>query len=332
MGGMRASGGRTVEYLRLSVTDRCNLRCTYCMPEGGVDSLRADQLLTREEIVAAVGMLVDMGVRKVRLTGGEPLLRPELVGLVSDLARFGGLDELAMTTNGLLLDALARPLAGAGLGRVNLSLDTLRADRYRRLTRGGRLDRFWVGVRAAEEVGLGPIKINCVVMREVNDDEVTDLARLAFQHPWHVRFIEYMPMGEPEDRSVWHRHYLPWEAVRDLVTAQWHLEPVPRKRGGTAQAYRARGMLGTVGFIPAMSGHLCSECNRLRLSADGRLYLCLLKGSYVDLRRALRSGMPPTRMRSLIAHAVLRKPLKHGLDPHGDLVRDGDRRMSRLGG
>ncbi len=332
-GQLVAPGGRAIEYLRLSVTDRCNLRCRYCMPPEGVPDIGHPEVLRNEEILRLVRVMAGLGIKKVRVTGGEPLVRRGIVEMMEDLGRVQGLEDLVMTTNGLLLDTYAADLGRAGLKRVNLSLDTVRPERYREMTRGGDIARFWRGLRAAEAAGLDPIKINCVVMRGVNDDEVIALAGLALEHPWEIRFIEYMPVGcGADDSGTWRRHFVSWEEVRDVITGRWDLLELPHRPGSTARLYRMDGMAGRIGFIPSVSGHLCAECNRLRLTADGNLHLCLLQGGSADLRKPLREGARDRELASVIRSAVLDKPLHHGLDPAGNLAGSQDRPMSKLGG
>jgi len=304
---------RSITYLRVSVTDRCNLRCVYCMPAEGIHLRRHEEILRYEEIVRVVRVAVDMGVRFVRLTGGEPLVRRGVVDLVRMLRDIPSLEELTMTTNGTLLAPLARPLADAGLDRVNISLDTLRPERFRRITRLGRLEDVLSGVEAAEEAGLSPIKLNTVVVRGLNDDEVVDLARLTVEHPWHVRFIELMPLGSD----------MRWEKARCVLASEVRrridaeLGPLFQVQGssghGPARTYRLQGGLGTVGFITPWSQHFCPSCNRLRLTADGRLRPCLLSETEVDLRGPLREGAVEEELQRLIRQAVELKPMGHHL-------------------
>ena len=332
-GQLVAPGGRLIEYLRLSVTDRCNLRCRYCMPAEGVPDIGHKEVLSNEEILRLVRVMVDLGIKKVRVTGGEPLVTRGIVEMVEDLCMLPGLEDLVMTTNGLLLDTYAADLARVGVKRVNLSLDTIRPERYREMTRGGDIAQFWRGLRAAEAAGLGPIKINCVVMRGVNDDEFIALAGLALEHPWEIRFIEYMPVGcGAEDTEKWRGHFVSWEEIRNVIIGRWDLHELPHRPGSTARLYGMAGMAGRVGFIPSVSGHLCAECNRLRLAADGKLHMCLLQAGSFDLRKPMREGACDRELATVIRSAVLGKPLHHGLNPTGDLAGSQDRPMSKLGG
>jgi len=323
------SHDRLITYLRVSVTDRCNLRCVYCMPAEGIPLRRHEDILHYEEIERAVRVAVGMGIRFVRLTGGEPLARKGLADLVAMLRGVPGLQELSMTTNGTLLAGHARTLAEAGLDRVNISLDSLRPERFARITRLGELEDVLIGIQAAEEAGLVPLKLNTVVMRGVNDDEVIELARLTLQHPWHVRFIEPMPLGS---HILWEGdRYVPASEVRQRIEAV--LGPLAATQGprgnGPARTYRLQGSLGTVGLITPWSQHFCPSCNRLRLTSDGRLRPCLLSDIEVDLRGPLRRGMGAQELRGLIQRAVELKPMCHHLWETG---RWRGRAMSDIGG
>lgn len=323
--------GRAINYLRVSVTDRCNLRCVYCMPAGGIDKQTHGEILRYEEIALVVRAAAELGVRKVRLTGGEPLARLGLPDLVRMLAAIPGIDDLSMTTNGTLLARYAQALAEAGLRRVNISLDTLRPERFEQITRFGRLDDVWAGMAAAQAAGLAPIKLNMVVVRGINDDEVVDLARRTLSDGWHVRFIELMPIGAnvgwAGDGTV------PIKEVRGQIEAS--LGPLEATDAnlpagnGPARYYRLPGAAGTVGFIGAMSEHICRTCNRLRLTADGRLRPCLMSDDELDLRPALRAGVDLEAMKEILLRAIRLKPERHHLDqaepPQG-------RTMSEIGG
>jgi cyclic pyranopterin phosphate synthase len=326
--------GRTIDYLRVSVTDRCNLRCVYCMPPEGVPWRPHGDILRYEEIARVVAAAAGLGINKVRLTGGEPLVRPHLQRLVEMIGALPDIADIAMTTNGTLLAQQAASLATAGLRRVNISLDTLRPERFRAVTRGGDLAQLWAGVAAAEAANLLPIKLNTVVVRGLNDDEVLDLARLTLHHNWHLRFIELMPIANGGD---WGdelpppgERYLPMEAVRAEVERLGKLQPVSTATGaGPAQVYRLPGALGMVGFISPISEHICERCNRLRLTADGRLRLCLFSRREIDLCTPLRAGISDEGLQDLIRQAVLSKPSGHHLS-QGE--RPQDRVMSQIGG
>mgnify|MGYP001773227333 FL=1 len=320
--------GRHIRYLRISLTDRCNLRCVYCMPEKMV-FLPREELLTDEELIRLARLFAELGFDKIRLTGGEPTVRPNLVELVARMAALPGIREISMTTNGLRLKALAEPLARAGLKRVNVSLDTLDPEKFRRITRWGRLEDVWEGILAAEAAGLTPIKLNAVVVRGYNDQDLVDLAALTLTRPWQVRFIEVMPFADvaPFAQQV----VVPTaEMIRILEGEFGPLEPVNDGRlDGEARVYRIRGAIGSVGFISPVSEPFCAQCNRVRLTAEGRLRLCLLRDDEVDLREPLRSGASDEELKALIRSAIWRKPWGHGL-PEG--VIPMARVMSQIGG
>jgi cyclic pyranopterin phosphate synthase len=324
---------RPISYLRVSVTDRCNLRCVYCMPPQGVPWKPHEQILRYEEIETVVRAAAGLGIAKVRLTGGEPLVRPGIVDLVRTLARIPGVDDLAMTTNGTLLARHAAALAGAGLRRVNVSLDTLRAGRFRSLTRGSAgLDDVLAGVEAAREAGLEPVKVNTVVVRGLNDDEVVDFARLTLGEDWNVRFIELMPVGNGGAMAhEWRERTVMAREVRERIErALGELEPARvAQGGGPARYYRLPGARGTLGFITPLSDHFCTHCNRLRLTADGHLRPCLLSDDEIDLRAPLRAGAGVEQIKRLILQAVARKPAAHHLD---ECRAPEARTMSQIGG
>ncbi len=324
--------GRTIDYLRVSVTDRCNLRCLYCMPAEGVPARSHDEILRYEEIELIVRAAAGLGVHRVRLTGGEPLVRKGVVALVRMLRGIPSVSDLSMTTNGTLLHQYAEDLAEAGLDRVNVSLDTLDPARYSEITRRGSLEDALRGLEAAERAGLDPIKVNSVVQRGWNDDEVPALAALTRERAWSVRFIEIMPVSGDEygyaDRLV------PSADVRARIEEA--LGPLSCVACGEAPAgagpvalYRLGGARGTIGFISPVTQHFCATCNRLRLTADGRLRLCLLADDEVDLRGPLRSGAGLGEVQDLLRDAVRTKPARHHLAAQwGPLAR----RMSQIGG
>lgn len=321
---------RQVTYLRISVTDRCNLRCVYCLPPDGVAPKSHEEILTYEEIAELVRVAAGLGVREVRLTGGEPLVRKKLADLVRMIAGISGIEDISLTSNGLLLEQQADQLAQAGLKRVNLSIDSLDPVRFHHITRGGSLDRFWAGVRAAEEAGLNPIKLNVVVMRGVNDDELVDMARLSLNHPWHVRFIEIMPIlnqnpwgeGFPAPDQT----YFPIHEILALLNPLG-LQPVETAVGsGPAVEYRLTGGIGRIGFISPLGEKFCERCNRLRLTADGNLRPCLLREDEISIREALRTGQP---LDALLEQAVLLKPDGHELESE---VYPTGRCMRQIGG
>lgn len=316
---------RPISYLRVSITDRCNLRCTYCMPPEGVPWRSHEEILTFEEIERVVRVAAGLGIQKVRLTGGEPLVRAGVVDLVRMLAAVPGVDDLAMTTNGTLLSQHARALASAGLNRVNISLDTLRPDRFHRVTRLGDISTVLAGIDEALAANLTPVKLNVVLMAGENDDEIGDLVRLALQEPLHVRFIERMPIGDtgPQPSAM-----VATAEVKRRIEAEFgRLVPAHVGQGnGPATYYRLDGSPGTLGFISAMTEHFCAHCNRLRLTADGNLRPCLMSDAEISLRPPLRSGVSDDDLKALILEAVFAKPEAHGDAP------EGKRKMSQIGG
>lgn len=324
--GCLDSFNRSISYLRVSVTDRCNLRCVYCMPPEGVPWIPHENILRYEEIARVVRIGAEMGITKVRLTGGEPLVRAGIVSLVEMIAAIPGVDDLAMTTNGILLAQYAGELARAGLHRVNVSLDTLRPERFRAITRLGNLSDVERGLAVAREAGLEPVKVNTVLMRGVNDDEIVDFARRTLREPFHVRFIEEMPVGAGSEV----RFLSVGEARERIEAAFGPLEAAHHGVGnGPASYYRIPGACGTIGFISAISEHFCHQCNRLRLTADGRLRPCLLSDAEIPLREALRGGVSDEELRQIILTAVVAKPDGHHLD---EGVGVSGRGMSQIGG
>lgn len=320
--------GRQMTYLRISLTDRCNFRCVYCMPAVGMTFQPRDELLSDDELLRAVGICARLGFTKLRLTGGEPTVRPHLVDLVGEMKSFPGVEDLSMTTNALLLSRNAADLKAAGLDRVNVSLDTLDAAKFKLMTRGGRLDLVWAGLEAAQAHGLTPIKINAVVLRGHNEHEAGDLAALTLDRPWQMRFLEIMPMegvGTVHDEGL-----VTSEETQARLEARFGaLEPVETPPGDPARVWRIPGALGTVGFISPVSAPFCANCNRVRLTADGKLRLCLLRHDEIDLRDLMRSGADDVELERQIRKGIWRKPWGHGL-AEGD--RSIGRGMSQIGG
>jgi len=303
--------GRAIEYLRISVTDRCNFRCVYCMPLEGLAWLPKADILTYEEITETVRQLAPMGLKRLRITGGEPTIRPNLVQLVSMLRSVPGIEDLALSTNGVKLPEIAATLAAAGLDRVNVSADSLRPERISRIARRNLGFEPLTALRAALAAGLRPVKFNVVVMRGINDDEIGDFARLTLGHEVHVRFIELMPVGEMAGLT-W-AHVVPSDEVLQRASdAVGPLAPAegPQRGNGPAKYYRASGAAGTIGVITPMSHTYCSTCNRVRLTADGRLRTCLYGDHEVNLRDPLRAGLP---LAPLFAQALANKPKEHHL-------------------
>lgn len=331
---MLDSWGRRIEYLRVSVTDRCNLRCFYCMPSHGVSrKIPHEAVMSYEEMVRVILCATQLGFKKIRLTGGEPLVRKGVVPFLGKVACTPGVDEVTLTTNGTLLEENLQGLWDVGMRRLNISLDTLDPNRYSVITRGGDWHSVWSGLQASLERGFSPVKINVVAMKGVNDDEWGDLAGLSLKHPVHVRFIELMPLGVhlgsgPEGMARWERMFVPASCVQERIEQMGALEPVEVMGNGPARYFRLSGGKGTVGFISAMSSHFCSACNRLRLTADGRLNPCLSSDNEVDLLGPMRKGISDEEVKALIEDAVLKKPLEHKMS----CGEGGRRLMSRLGG
>ena len=322
--------GRQVTYLRVSVTDRCNLRCVYCMPAEGVRQVPREAVLRYEEIAEVVREAADQGIRFVRLTGGEPLVRPELHRLVRMIAEIKGIEDISLTTNGLLLERQAQALKEAGLNRINLSLDTLQPERFAHITRGGSFETAWRGALAAETAGLFPLKVNVVAMRGVNDDELLNLARLA-ERGWHVRFIELMPVN---NQRCWgdgfpapQQAFLSIPEIKALLSPL-KLEPIQEDGigNGPARDYRLPASDGRIGFISPLSEHFCQECNRMRLTAEGSFRPCLLFDEEISFIQALRAGEP---VLPFLQSAVDAKPAGHELAQHHFPT---ERTMRQIGG
>lgn len=316
---------RRLNYLRVSITDRCNLRCLYCMPPGGITPKRHQEILSYEEIVAIVRVGTTLGIDRVRLTGGEPLVRRNLVRLIRQLRDLGALKDLSLTTNGVYLAALAQPLQAAGLDRVNISLDTLRPERFHYITHGGSVEEVLAGIESAEKAGLAPIKINTVAIRGFNDDELMDFVRLTRERPLHVRFIEFMPAGN----GYWSEaKYLPLPPFIERLQKEFSLKPEPSLGGGPANNFRIPDAQGTVGFIAAVSQHFCERCNRLRLTADGKLRACLFGSGEVEIKSKVAEG--DAAIRAAFAEALKQKPACgfEGVLPQGFSCRV----MSQIGG
>ncbi len=307
---MKDGYSRVIDYLRVSVTDRCNLRCIYCMPAEGVGLVGHADILTFEEIIAVVAAGAELGIRKVRLTGGEPLVRLGLSDLVRSLSRLDGIDDVSLSTNGMLLMEYAAELKAAGLTRVNISLDSLQPERFRRITRHGDLAKVLAGIEAAQDAGLVPIKINTVVMRGVNDEEVKDLAALARNRRWSIRFIEKMPLAGHQ----W--GYVSSAEVRRQLDSLGPLVPeLTEPRNGPARCYRYSGAEGSIGFISPMSEPFCTTCNRLRLTSTGMLRPCLLSDvGAVDLKAALRAGANTAAIQALLIEAASSKLAQHSIE------------------
>ncbi|HYG59062.1 MAG TPA: GTP 3',8-cyclase MoaA [Symbiobacteriaceae bacterium] len=304
-------GNRPIHYLRISVTDRCDMRCLYCMPAGGMPFMPSDTYLTDDEIVRIVRIAADMGVHKIRLTGGEPLLRPGIVDLIQAVSSTQGIRDVALSTNASNLERYAERLARAGLKRINVSLDTLDARQFREITRGGSLARTLAGLDAAEKAGLTPIKINTVVIRGLNDKQIPAMLDMGLKRNWQVRFIEYMPIGS--SRARWDDQYMPAEEILERLMQAYPLEELPMKDGAPARLYRIAGSEATVGVITPVSRHFCDTCNRLRVTADGIIRSCLLVKGEADLRTLMRAGGTDEDLAKLLAQAAALKPEWHGV-------------------
>jgi cyclic pyranopterin phosphate synthase len=323
------SWGRQIRSVRVSVTDKCNFRCRYCMPAEGLEWLPQTEVLSFEEIQRLVRLLAAMGVDEVRLTGGEPLVRRDVPVLVEQLARIDGVRDLSLTTNGVLLDRLAAPLVAAGLRRINVSLDSLSHVRFAEITRRDALDRVLAGLAEAERYPeLRPIKVNCVAVRGFTEAEVPALAELARRKPYVVRFIEFMPLDADE---AWREDdVLTGGEIRALIEERWPLVEIPAKTSSTARRFRFADGAGEIGFVNPVSEPFCSACDRIRLTADGKLRTCLFSRREWDLKAPLRSGASDVELERLLRSAVAHKELKHRINEPG-FVR-ASRSMSQIGG
>jgi GTP 3',8-cyclase len=326
MEALRDGFGRRIEYLRISVTDRCNFRCLYCMPLAGLDWLPKSDILSYEEIAEVVRQLAPLGLRRLRLTGGEPTLRPQLEKLIAMLRAIPEIEDIALSTNGLRLPQLAEQLKSSGLDRVNMSADSLRPDRIRAIARRTVDFDPIAAATAAEAAGLSPVKLNVVVMRGINDDEIADFARLTFEHAWDIRFIELMPVGEMRD-ATW-EHVVPIDEVlgRLQLIAPLNAAEPPVRGNGPARYFRFDGAAGRIGLITPMSHTYCESCNRVRLTADGRLRTCLFGNHEIDLRTPLRDDIP---LEPFFRDALAHKPKEHELL---QMRVGGLRALSQVGG
>jgi GTP 3',8-cyclase len=331
MTGLSDSFQRPINYMRVSVTDRCNLRCVYCMPPEGVPWLHHEDILTYEELLTIIRAGAELGITRVRLTGGEPLVRLGIVDFVRMVASVPGLEDISMTTNGIYLAKFAVDLKKAGLDRVNISLDTLNPEKFKKICRGAGegadIARVLDGIEAARTAGLNPIKINMVVMEGVNDDEILDFARQTIDKEWHVRFIELMPFTGHNGQTP---GGLSARDIKKRLDPLGKMEPYKHSRGnGPAKYYRLPEAKGTIGFITAISEHFCFSCNRVRLTADGKLRPCLMSENMIDLRGPMRSGISTDKLKELIQQAVTAKPMGHQLVAG---KRPNDRPFCQVGG
>ena len=319
---------RQLSYLRVSVTDRCNLRCVYCVPGTPVPRLKHEDILRYEEILRVVRVGIGLGIDKVRVTGGEPLVRKGIVDFLGQLTALEGLRDVSLTTNGVALAEQAVRIRQAGIRRINVSLDTLDPATFRRITRRDRFDRVWAGIRAAQQAGFAPIKLNVVALGGINDHELTDLAALTFDCPFHVRFIEYMPIGQVDAA---HGRPIFREEILERIDRLGPLTPIPQQPlDGPAERYRLTGAQGEIGIIGAISHNFCRQCNRLRLTASGQLRTCLLSDDSLDLIGPLRNGCRDRDLEQIFIRAALRKPARHPLSGAWSPGVKG--RMSAIGG
>ncbi len=325
------SFNRPITYLRVSITDLCNLRCVYCMPETGIQKLERADILSFEEITRLVKVGAGLGINKIRLTGGEPLVRRGVMGLIRNLVAIPGITECVLTTNGILLEQFAEELAAAGLPRVNISLDSLNPEKFRQITRGGELSSVLAGIQATKRHNLTPIKVNMVVIRGLNDDEIGDFVRLAKAEELQVRFIEFMPFSD--NAHYWSRDKIvPVKEIFELIQRSGELIPTETSSGaGPAKIYRFKSGLGSLGFISPVSSGFCHQCNRLRLTADGRLMNCLYTGQEFDIKALLRSGASDQILADLFLHAAKQKHKGHHIQSDCPPVKQG-RGMSKIGG
>jgi len=320
---------RKINYLRISVTDRCNLRCRYCMPEEGIPLIRHEDILTYEEILRIVRVFASEGISKVRLTGGEPLIRKGIVDFISRLSKIEEIKDLSLTTNGILLKEFAHDLKQAGLKRINISLDSLKKDRFLQITRRDGFEQVWAGIEETLKVGLSPIKINVVAIKGLNDDEIESFARLTMHLPLTIRYIEYMPSGNGEE---WQESdILTIPRIKSRLETIGKLIPIPSDRwDGPAKRFRIDGAIGEIGLIGAVSSHFCEECNRIRLTPDGRLRTCLFSDDETDVREILRNGGSDQDLRGRLLVALATKPERHHINTHQ--FKKCQRNMSAIGG
>jgi len=331
MNGLIDTHNRRINYLRISITDRCNLRCLYCMPKEGISQFGHGEILSYEEILRVAAAAVKRGIDKIRITGGEPLVRRGVVSLVERLSRLAGVRDLSMTTNALLLVEFADGLRRAGLRRVNISMDSLDPEKYRRITRGGDLRKVWEGIEAARRAGISPVKINVVAIAGFNDGEIEDFARLTLKDPFQVRFIEFMPIGSASEWKP--EHCIPCSRIKERVERIAPLIPLSEGgngHGGPARLFKFPGALGEIGFISPVSEHFCGSCNRLRLTADGKIKTCLFSGELTDLKPLLRSGADDEELGRKLDEALRSKPAHHG--PMEGVMKRCHLPMVKIGG
>lgn len=322
---MKDRYNRNIDYLRVSVIDRCNLRCIYCMPEEGIKNLLPHyEILTYEEILRIIRVAVTLGIFRIRITGGEPLIRKDIVSFIEKLSRIEGIKDIGMTTNGVLLKKFAGALYQAGLKRINISLDSLREDKFRAITRVGSLKEVLEGIEEAQRVGLNPVKINVVVIKGMNDDEIEKFALWSKEVPYQIRFIEFMPVGT----GVWKKElFVSARDIKDKIESRvGKLMPVQLKKSGPAEYFMLEGAKGVLGFISPMTTHICVKCNRLRLTSDGKLRPCLFSDKEMDIKKYLRSGITDEKLKEVLIQAINLKP--EGMSEYTKPLRA----MSTIGG
>jgi len=324
---------REINYLRVSVTDRCNLRCIYCMPKEGLSVIGHDDILRYEEILRIIRASMRLGIMKVRVTGGEPLVRRGILDFLRELKTIDGLKDVSLTTNGILLESMAEGLFEAGIRRINVSLDSMNPEKFKDVTRGGSLEAVLRGIEAARRVGFSPIKINTVVIKGFNDDEVLNFARQTIARPYQIRFIELMPLGRA---GMDHEgKYVSNDTILAEISRVFPVESLKGKKSsldGPARLFRIEGAQGEVGLIGAMSHHFCRSCNRLRLTADGHIRACLFSDQEVDLKNPLRGGCSDEDLIRLIESAADSKPVGYQETPDGRRMKKCTRNMSAIGG
>ena len=325
---LKDSYNRQIDYIRISITDKCNLKCIYCMPPEGVKFFEEKDVMTNEEILRFVRIAGKHGLRNIRITGGEPLMRRDIIGLISSIKQTG-IRDLSITTNGISLSRHAADLKKAGLDRVNISLDTMDPDRYRSITGGGDIDCVWQSIRRAEETGLSPVKINVVPIRGVNEDEIVSFASLTFDHDYHIRFIEFMPAT---CNGFWQKDkYVSSEEAKKRISVLGDLERLTFRGRGPSRNYRIKGATGVIGFISPLSDHFCGACSRLRLTANGEIRPCLFSDIRIDIKTPMRNGASDEEIEELFCLAVSVKPQGHLLNENIASARHL-RSMMKIGG
>lgn len=317
---MKDKFGRSINYLRISVTDRCNLRCIYCMPEGGIIKKDHDDILRNEDYIKIIKIAAGLGIKKIRFTGGEPLVRRGIENLIYETSKIEGIDDIALTTNGTRLFEMADTLKRAGLKRVNISLDTLKKDKFKMITRLGNIDDVFRAIEKSIEVGFNPIKINTVVIKGINDDEIMDFVKLSDEYPLHIRFIEIMPIGEG---AKFKDGYI---SSQEIIESIPNLTPVETGQNSTAIVFKRKGAKGSLGFIAPMTCKFCSGCNRIRLTATGSIKPCLHSKEEVDLKGYLNDE---EKLKNILEHAILNKPLEHNLEKE---ISKSQKMMYQIGG